>query len=535
METTKFDIKRKQHSSSIFSREVLFHYLAFAASIVGILSLALLLATALFNAFGLKTADLFWYLCYILIVLLPLLAFSWYCKKNPAVGKVAIRAVGILVGGTLFGTLLLVIFILLDPQIAFLYFTFTVLPTSLVWFYARSQQKQSVYLSFAPLAAMIMGIFLSNFLSKLIPYFPADWLIFVWIFGPPVALLSRHFLKTTPLKSHRTHLAISVVLFSIIVGLFTNTFTEISPTTSVLYFLTILIPIFLYASTLLFSPEQNKLGLLFPLLLIATIFLARIVATSIGAAHPTPWLDLQFITSPPSRFPAEAGLYPALIGSIFIVILVGILSLIFGVGAAIYLEEYAPKTGPLGSLTRLVRINISNLAGVPSVVYGLLGLALFVNLLGMGFGTVIVSSMTLSLLILPIVIIASQEAIRTVPEAVRLASYGLGATKWQTIRNVVLPMSVGGILTGTILSMSRALGETAPLLMIGAATTVFKAPTGLDSKVSAMPLQVFHWAFSAKPDLRGGVAAAGIILLLFVLLSMNGIAIILRNKYRKDK
>ena len=146
METTKFDIKRKQGSSSIFSREVLFHYLAFAASIVGILSLALLLATALFNAFGLKTADLFWYLCYILIVLLPLLAFSWYCKKNPAVGKVAIRAVGILVGGTLFGTLLLVIFILLDPQIAFLYFTFTVLPTSLVWFYARSQQKQSVYL-----------------------------------------------------------------------------------------------------------------------------------------------------------------------------------------------------------------------------------------------------------------------------------------------------------------------------------------------------------------------------------------------------
>ncbi|HIJ13032.1 MAG TPA: hypothetical protein HA275_04805, partial [Halobacteriales archaeon] len=265
METTKFDIKRKQSSSSIFSREVLFHYLAFVASIVGILSLALLLATALFNALGLKTADLSWYLCYILIVLSPLLAFSWYCKRNPAVGKVATRAVGILVGGTLFGTLLLVIFILLDPQIAFLYFTFTVLPTSIVWFYARSHQKQSVYLSFSPLAVMIMGTFLSNFLWKLIPYYPADWLIFVWIFGPPVALLSRHFLKTTPLKSHRNHLAISVVLFSIIVGLFTNTFTEIPPTTSVLYFLTILIPIFLYASTLLFSSEQNKFGLLFPL------------------------------------------------------------------------------------------------------------------------------------------------------------------------------------------------------------------------------------------------------------------------------
>jgi phosphate transport system permease protein len=143
--------------------------------------------------------------------------------------------------------------------------------------------------------------------------------------------------------------------------------------------------------------------------------------------------------------------------------------------------------------------------------------------------------MTLSLLILPIVIISSQESIRAVPESLRLASYGLGATKWQTIRNVVLPQALSGILTGTILSMSRALGETAPLLMIGVPTTVFKAPAEITDKVSAMPLQVFNWAFSAKPDLRGGVAAAGIIILLFVLLSMNAIAILLRNKYQTEK
>ena len=535
MSTISFDIARKQGRNSILSRETLFRYLTFLASIVGIFSLALLLITALVNALGLKTADLSWYVCYLLIVLSPLLAFSWYCTKHQEVGKVATRTIGIIIGGALFGTFLLIIFILLDPQIAFVYFTFAILPTLIVWSYVQSQQKQSIYLSLAPIVAILIGTFLSSFLWKTLPSYPENWLIFVWIFGLPAVFFSRHFLKNTLLEPHRDYIGISTILFSIIVGISTITFTEISPTISILYFLTIIVPIFLYASVHIVSAEQGRVGLLFPFLLITTILLARIVAVSIGAIQPTPWLDLQFVTSPPSRFPIEAGLYPALIGSIFIVLLVGFLSLIFGVGAATYLEEYAPRTGIFGILTRLIRINISNLAGVPSVVYGLLGLALFVNLLGMGFGTVIVSSMTLSLLILPIVIVTSQESIRTVPEALRLASYGLGATKWQTIRNVVLPLSVAGILTGTILSMSRALGETAPLLMIGAATTVFKAPVGLESKVSAMPLQVFHWAFSVKPDLREGVAAAGIILLLFVLLSMNGIAIVLRNKYQKDK
>ncbi len=241
------------------------------------------------------------------------------------------------------------------------------------------------------------------------------------------------------------------------------------------------------------------------------------------------WLDIQFLTSPPSRFPEKAGIYPPLLGSIMMIALVGIFSVPVGVGAAIFLEEY----GSGKKITKIIEINISNLAAVPSIVYGILGLGLFVSTMHLKPGIVLVGSLTLTLLILPIVIVASQEAIRSVPGGLREASIGLGATKWQTIRNVVLPSSIPGILTGVILALSRAIGETAPLIMIGAATTIFTAPKDIFSPFSALPMQIFMWTDMPKEEFLYGLAPAGIVVLLAIMLSMNAIAIVLRNHYRK--
>ncbi|THE65884.1 phosphate ABC transporter permease PstA [Salinadaptatus halalkaliphilus] len=252
------------------------------------------------------------------------------------------------------------------------------------------------------------------------------------------------------------------------------------------------------------------------------------------------WLTWEFLTYPPSQIvehydpsnygdlpTGPGGLYPAIVGSIYLIVLTAIFTLFLGVGAAIYLEEYAPDN----RLTRFIEANITNLAGVPSIVYGLLGLAVFVRALQTG-ASLIAGALTLTLLILPIVIVQSQESLRAVPDSMRQASYGTGATKWQTIRNVVLPEAVPGIMTGIILSLSRAIGETAPILMVGAATTMFTPPELTDptGPFSAMPMQIFEWAKLPDGDFQH-VAAAGIVVLLTVLLLMNAVAIYIRNAY----
>jgi len=243
------------------------------------------------------------------------------------------------------------------------------------------------------------------------------------------------------------------------------------------------------------------------------------------------WVDWQFLTDPPSRFPEKAGIYPALVGTVFVIALVGIFSLILGVGAAIYLEEYS-STSFFG---RIIETNISNLAGVPSIVYGLLGLGIFVTFMGLEHGTVLIGSLTLTLLILPIVIVSSQEAIRAVPDSLRQASYGIGATRWQTVKRVVLPQAVPGIMTGTILALARAMGETAPLIMIGAATSIFTAPDGILSSFSAMPVQIFAWSDLPQQEFQHGVTPAAIVVLLVILLSMNALAIFIRYRFQKRK
>jgi len=240
------------------------------------------------------------------------------------------------------------------------------------------------------------------------------------------------------------------------------------------------------------------------------------------------WLDWQFLTSTTSRFPEKAGIFPALVGSIYMAALLIPPAMILGIGAAVYLTEYARSNW----LTKLININIANLAGVPSVVWGLLGLGLFIQLFGLTYGTLLVGSLTMVLLILPVIIISSQEAIKAVPDSLRQAAYGIGATKWQTISRVVLPRALPGILTGTVLSLARALGETAPLIMIGVPTAVFATPVSPNDKFTSMTMQLFSWSDYPQPEFQYGVLAAGVVTLLVVLLSLNGLAIYLRHRFQ---
>lgn len=237
-------------------------------------------------------------------------------------------------------------------------------------------------------------------------------------------------------------------------------------------------------------------------------------------------ISLDFLTSFPSRRAENAGIYAALLGTVWVITLTAALAVPIGIGAAIYLEEY----GVRGRWSRVVEINIANLAGVPSVIYGLLGLGLFVRTMGFG-RSVIAGAATLSLLVLPVVIMSSREALRAVSPSLREASYALGATKWETIWYQVLPVALPGILTGIILALSRAIGETAPLITIGALTYVPFAPDGIWSPFTVLPIQVFNWVSRPQQAFLEN-AAAGIIVLLGLLLVMNGLAAWLRDRYQ---
>ena len=256
-------------------------------------------------------------------------------------------------------------------------------------------------------------------------------------------------------------------------------------------------------------------------LLALVILMYQIVTQGIG--H----LSLSFLTNFASRFPEQAGIKAALIGSIWLMAVVAPTSIILGVGSALYLEEYAKQN----RVTTFIRMNISNLAGVPSVVFGLLGLTIFVRALALG-NSILAAGFTMSLLILPVIIVASQEAIRSVPGELRDASYGMGATKWQTITKIILPAAIPGILTGSILALSRAIGETAPLIVIGVPVIIQFLPSGVMDTFTALPMQIYDWSSRPQPEFQQ-VAAAGIIVLMAVLLLMNSVAVFIRNKFEK--
>jgi phosphate transport system permease protein len=252
------------------------------------------------------------------------------------------------------------------------------------------------------------------------------------------------------------------------------------------------------------------------------------------------WLQPSFVTNPMSSQAQFAGVRTALLGSLWLIAITISVALPIGVGAAIYLHEYATDNW----LNRLIKTNINNLAGVPSIVYGMLGLAIFVRALepltsGAMFGvtdsngrTILSAGLTMAVLILPVIIINAQEAIKAVPDSLRQAAYGLGATKWQTIWSHVLPNAIPGILTGSILAISRAIGETAPLIVVGASTFITVDPNSSFTKFTALPIQIFNWTSRPQGEFRN-IAAAAIVVLLAMLLSLNSIAIVLRNRFSR--
>ncbi len=299
-----------------------------------------------------------------------------------------------------------------------------------------------------------------------------------------------------------------------------------------------------------------RFAVYFSILILVTL-LAVVVWMASG------WLNLDFFRNGHSAYPAKAGIQAGIWGTFWLILLTSLFSLPVGIGAAVFLEEYASDT----RLTRIIKLNLSNLAGVPSIVYGMLGLMAFVKMFGafgkglnikllgglmvipLPFGkTVIAGALTMSLLILPVVIIASQEALRAVPKSIRVASLALGATRWQTIWNQVLPAALPGMATGAILAISRAIGETAPLIMVGAVTLTRICPAGIDSvgrllsepqrvlaapfdMYTAMPIAIYGWIKRPEPDFAA-VASAGIVVLLFVLTLFNGVAVYIRQRAR---
>ena len=268
--------------------------------------------------------------------------------------------------------------------------------------------------------------------------------------------------------------------------------------------------------------------------IVGVVVLAALVIDVVGDGWAR--LGWDFLTSFPSRKPEQAGILSALVGSVWLLVLTGMFAFPIGLGTALYLEEYARP----GRLRDLIDVNIANLAGVPSIIYGLLGLELFVRIMQpiTGGRSVLAGSLTMAILVVPIVIIASREALRAVPDTLRLGGLALGASQWQVVSRIVIPAAAPGILTGTILALARAVGETAPLITMGALTYIAflpeLSPAGLQSPFTVLPIQIFNWVSRPQPGFHVN-AAAGILVLLALLLTMNAGAVWLRNRYQRRR
>ena len=278
-------------------------------------------------------------------------------------------------------------------------------------------------------------------------------------------------------------------------------------------------------------PAKRRIGegaFLWLLILTVLIGLASLSALLIDIfSDGIPRLSLEFLTSLPSRFAEKAGARPAIFGTLWVISVCALFSVPVGIGAAIYLEEFARK----GRLANLIEVNISNLAGVPSIIYGLLGLAIFVRMFSMG-RSVLAGGLTLGLLVLPVIVLSGREALRAVPNTIREGALALGATQWQAVWRQVLPAALSGFMTGIILALSRAIGETAPLITMGALTYVTFVPNSPLDRFTVLPIQIFNW--TSRPQAAFiDTAAAGIVVLLIALLSMNALAIWLRGRFQK--
>jgi len=467
-----------------------------------------------------------WQLVYLFVFVVPVTGYVIFAANQEPVGGVGFGLLGRLLGGTALGLAVGVLFLVFDPQLWMLAYTVGLLPAALAVGYEQWRPDSGMSSNALPIG--IVGLVVAVGLRQVVPVYPTDLIIYIWSVAIPIAAGGA----VLVLKNQGRTAALTVGLVPLVIavaGGFAAGAVGLPSTTVLLVVVTAGVPVAVFMSRTL-ADGEGRLGLVLPVLLAAGVIVGALLVDLAAFPAPDPWLDPSYLTEAPSRNAVEAGLFPAVVGSVIIIALVAVLSFVLGVGTAVFLEEYTADSGLVGSLTRLIQVNIANLAAVPSVVYGLLGLALFANVLGFGYGSAVTIGLTLSLLILPITIISAQEAIRAVPDSLRQGSYAMGATRWQTTKKVVLPEALPGIFTGTILALGRAIGETAPLIMVGAATTVFSAPDSIWSKFSAMPMQIFAWANFPQQEFRYGVVAAGVVTLLIVLLGMNATAIILRNK-----
>ncbi len=548
-------------------RGLFFKFLCLAATLFGISVVSIMFLYVAIDAFRPSTADPGWYLVFLGVFVLPSFLFmAGVLFRDFAAARIAAESVGVPIVGILVGGALIVLFReLITPEGWVGLVLAGIATVSVVTLHRRYRREAALerlgILILAPvltvfgIPALSIDYTLSTPLTDTelvtiafsiptlvpsvrdlipaLPVLPPDWFLLGATITVPLAYMAGRIVadRREDERGVREALAggavITVGAASIAPSL------GVPPLATVLLLTGLAIPGGTYVEGV-FRRRTGTIGLAFPVVVVGGILIGTLVTASLGYAGPDAWLDWSFLTSATSWQPEEAGIYPALVGSVLIVVVIALTAFPLGVGAAIYLEEYAPTEGRLARIVGLIEINIGNLAGVPSVVYGLLGLALFVQGIGLRAGIVLVGGLTVGLLVLPIVIISAQEAIRSVPDSFRRGSYAMGASRWQTVRRVVLPEAMPGILTGTILALGRAIGETAPLLMIGVAASVRATPNGFFDKTGAMPRQIFTWSSEIEPEFRFGVLAAGVITLLIVLLLMNGTAIVLRNKYQRQ-
>ena len=519
-----------------------FKWACLGATLFGISMVFVLLAYVALDAIRPFSADPPWHLTYALTVVVPggaLLAYYWF--RDRSAGWVGATATGLPAFALLIGSGIALLVVEAFRPHEWFTVPLTLLAVAGVWYGHREVRPNPV--DFERTAVALAAVWVAFVgVPGVVPSLNAVvrdallWLnwptMIVYSFAGPVAGATGAIIAQRR-ESRRDGVVAAALTFAAgVIAVLVAPTVGIDDYLLVILTLSVAVPTGLYVEGVVRKGE-NVAGLALPVALYAGVLVGAVVVETYGFAGPAAWLDWQFLTDPHSRFPERAGIYPALVGSIMMMLVIVVSAFPVGVAAALYLEEYAPDGGFVGRIVSIIEMNIANLAGVPSVVYGLLGLALFIRYANMGTGTVVVGGFTVGLLILPIVIISSQEAIRAVPDSMRQASYGMGATKWQTVRNVVLPEAIPGILTGNILAFGRAIGETAPLLMIGAAAVVFNPPSGFGEQFSAMPRQIFAWSTEPAAEFRHGVLAAGVVTLLVVLLSMNAAAILIRNRYQR--
>lgn len=544
------------------ARGVVFRYVLLVATLSALVSLGVLLANVTIDAIRPFSADPSWYVTYLVAFLVPsvLTGLSLYARNRDALA-VGVEGLFVPIAG-LFGAGTL--FLLFEAIVFYVWFAWA----------AGIAVPVAVYVGCARLEL--------NLRTRTIAVVVAGWIA---LFGVPVPGLAdvpglapfalgipeyiQFHVRTIPNRylTYLLTLALPVAVYVgrrigrieqsrragvlagglVVVAGLSVVFQVFAPGTVLILVLTVAVPSVYYVVMTIRHQPDVRAGLVLPAVIVSGALLGRLLVGEFGVQGPAAWIDMAFLTSAPTGIPETTGLNPALVGSLLLMVVVIASAFPLGVGAAVYLEEYASDTW----YTRFIQLNISNLAGVPSVVYGLLGLGLFIDLggfngqavtiagvtitlSGLPTGSLLAGGLAISLLILPIVIISSQEAIRSVPDSLRQASFGMGATQWQTVRNVVLPRAIPGVLTGTILAVGRAVGETAPLIMVLAADFKATPPTSLFDKTSALPLQVYNWAFLPDEAFRHGVLAAGVVTMVVVLLSINSIAIVVRNKYETE-